>query len=362
MESRSRILHEIHPNEMAVVAAVTRLGAYADSWLREPEDWQPNPGDDPPNQWKHLLRHLLARFPVPEHSDSAWQVPGNLMHFDRDCWCVLGYGRSLRHVDGFPSSISKKVLHQALSATKGQNLAEAIWHAQLQQLNVSAPLREAVMASPVSKEVFDHSLWARLIAKFATAEPAFAADFATAAAALTATKAHRGEAQVERLLVLPLKILIRHCQRFIAELLSCNGHLLSPDQVRSAAEKAQWSKMGSSTWKPMLGNQAVPFGKLNSVWHMDELCSLAALKQEGQTMHHCVAGYARRCKQGHSAIFSLRRDGLDVEGNPTSHSYATIEVHPAKRMIVQVRALRNRPINNSCFRMIQAWAHRNDVL
>lgn len=264
LETRSRILHEIHPNEIAIVAAVARLGAYAGCWLRDPEDWLPRAEDDAHAQWAHLLRHLLARYDVPGFLDSAWLLKGSLVHFERDCWCALGFGRSLRQVDGFPQSVSNRVLHHALVGGRGKSLAEAVWHAQLQHMKACAVLQDAVMGSRVPQELYDHALWLRLTAKFVGAGDSAATHFALVADSIVAVKAHRGFAQVERLMALPLTDLVRHCQRFVTELLRSNGHLLSPEQLRAAAEKAQLSKMVAATWPPFLGGEALRSGHLNT--------------------------------------------------------------------------------------------------
>src|SRR5678815_3729271 len=78
LETRSRVFTEIHPTELAVVAGVARLGAYSDQWLREPEDWRPVADADARTQWADLLRHLLARYPVPSFLDYAWEIRGTL--------------------------------------------------------------------------------------------------------------------------------------------------------------------------------------------------------------------------------------------------------------------------------------------
>jgi hypothetical protein len=161
------------------------------------------------------------------------------------------------------------------------------------------------------------------------------------------------------LILILILILIRHCKRFVSEVLLTHGHLLTSEQVRAAAEKAQLSKMGATSWPAMLGSDSLQPAHLNTSWQIIELCSLAALREEGLAMNHCVAGYTRRCKQGSSAIFSLRHIETDAEGNARSVSYATIEVHPRSRKIVQLCAFRNRLVNNSVHRLIQTWAQRN---
>src|SRR5262245_37762009 len=51
LETRSRILTELHPTELCVVAGTARLATYAPQWLRPPEDWWPDPRADARAQW-----------------------------------------------------------------------------------------------------------------------------------------------------------------------------------------------------------------------------------------------------------------------------------------------------------------------
>lgn len=365
LETRSRVFHEIHPNELALIPAIIRLGAYEHQWVRRPEDWQPKSGEDAYAQWADFLRHVLARYPVPRFLDSAWQSKGTLDHLERDCWCALGYGRSLRQVKGFPSSVSNRVLHLALTQERGENLAGAIWQAQLQVLNVSPTLAKAVMASRVSKELFRHAIWTRLVAKFASGTDRDTADFPCAVCVLASLESQERPDQIENLLRLPLPTLIRHCMKYVSSLLQVNGQLFTEEQARKAARKAELSRLSAARWSPMLGSETL--GNRNSKnhssspWRMEELCSLDDLKKEGHEMRHCVAGYARRCRQGSSAIFSLRHCKPDAEGNVVARSLATIEVHPGTQKIVQIRAWRNRAANNTCMNMIRAWASANHL-
>lgn len=76
LEVRSRVLFDLHPKELGIAPAMVRLAAYAPSWVRQPEDWQPDPAQHARVQWNSFLRHLLALYPVPEFLDSAWHVFG----------------------------------------------------------------------------------------------------------------------------------------------------------------------------------------------------------------------------------------------------------------------------------------------
>lgn len=365
LETRSRVLFELHPKELPVVHAVILACAYADQWLRQPEEWQPDPAQDARAQWAHLLRHLLARYPVPEFLDPVWCTWGELRNFERDCWCAVGFGRSLRKMEGFPSTVPSRVLHVALASGEGGSLATAIWNAQLRSLGASAVLRDAVMSSRVPKELGNHELWTRVVAKFVAGDDAAAASFSLVADALDAISAHEGVAQVEQLLRLPLAVLIRHAVKFVTRLMQTQGHVLTEEQVRQAAEKAELSRMAASCWQPLLGSEwfesrhGHAHGK--AMLRVEELCSVAALKAEGQAMRHCVAGYVHRCQQGSSAIFSVRHLRADMKGGMQAQPIATIEVYPRERKVVQIRAEANRPVNNTVMRVIHEWALENHL-
>jgi hypothetical protein len=360
LETRSRVLTDLHPTELNAVPAVVRLAAYAHCWLRSPEDWQPNAGADARAQWADLLRHLLARYPVPQFLDAAWQMWGPLVHFERDCWCALAQGRSLREVAGFPRSVSSRLLHAALTRGQGRNLVEAIWLAQLSGLRASPSLEKAVLASRVLMEFSDHARWQRLAAKFAAGNNALAVHFSLVADTLIAVQNHRGAGQVEKLLRLPLKVLISHSIRFATRLLQANGHLLTEAQVRTAAEKAELKKLASACWQPLLGDHPYDsrIGNVrgHATWRIEELHSVDALREEGRAMSHCVHRYAHRCRTGSSAIFSVRHYPVHDLSHSAGVSCATVEVHPRTWKVVQIRAAGNRAVNNTIMTIIREWS------
>lgn len=350
-EQRSNVFFHLHPNELAIVPMLVRLCAYHASWIRQPEDWQPV-HDDARSQWADFLRHLLARFPVPAFLDNAWLAKGSLDHFERDCWCALARGRSLRAVPGFPRSVPGHVLHRALTEAKSGSLSEAIWEAQLRELRAAPALSAAVLSSRVVKELGRHAWWVRLVSKFACTGDQHAGVFALCADALSSIEEHRGPVHTALLLRTPLSDLIRHCTAFVTHLLNSNGHLLTEAQVRAAAERRELSRLAASRWRAMPGHET-PFVLHGGHWRIVELCSHEELQAEGKAMRHCVARYGGRCREGHSAIFSLRHQ------NGTGDSWdscVTIEVNPRTRRITQVKAWRNHPVNNSSARMIQHWA------
>lgn len=365
LEARSRVLFDLHPKELGVVPAIVRLAAYAPSWVRQPEDWRPDPAQDARAQWASFLRHLLALYPVPEFLDSAWHVFGPPQHFDRDCWTAVAQGRSMKDVPGFPRSITNRVLHATLIGGEAAGLASAVWRAELDAAGAAPALREAVMTHRVFQTLGWHALGARLVEKFAAAaEASVAAHFPLVVDALHAIDAHQGRAQAEQLLRLPLSALMRHAVKFLTGLMQEEGHDLTEEQVRAAAGSAELLRLADRRWRPMLGG--IPFESRSGwvdgrpIWRVDELCTTDALKAEGRAMQHCVSGYTGRCRSGRSAIFSvrfLRREKAVVE----ALSVATIEVEQATRKIVQIKAPRNTHAGQNVMRIIDEWAAANHL-
>ena len=147
------------------------------------------------------------------------------------------------------------------------------------------------------------------------AMPEWQGHFGLVADTLVAAQNHRGAGQVERLLRLPLETLIRHGIRYITLLLQANGHLLTEDQVRKAAEKAELKKLVEARWAPVLGGE--PFGsklgkiRARATWRVEELSSLDALRAEGEAMGHCVARYAHRCRSSELGVRRLLCTGWE---------------------------------------------------
>lgn len=362
LETRSRVFHDIHPKELPLVEAVLRLGIYQTCWLCAPEDWWPDENQCAQDQWADFLRHLMARYPVPAFMDSAWIARGTLRHFERHCWCALARGESLRSVDAFPKSISRRVLHLALASECDGSLPMAIWHAELDTQHVSPALFEAVMRSRVPNELWRHELWSRLVAKFSVGREEQAGEFETVANVLAYAGEEKGSQQVESLMRLSLPMLIRHSRKFVEDLSRSHGYTAPNTKLRKTHG---FSAHDPKSWPPLLGSEFIypqnSQGQALSPWRMEELCTAKALSEEGKVMEHCVAGYAQRCRLGTSAIFSLRkRTPLSPEEDDVI-SYVTLEISPERRKIVQMRAFKNRPVNSSCMNMILTWAKANHL-
>lgn len=83
-----------------------------------------------------------------------------------------------------------------------------------------------------------------------------------------------------------------------------------------------------------------------------EITTNTDLSKEGRDLSHCVGSYSRRCSDGNSFIFSLRKKEYTEK---QVKSLLTIEVTKDKR-IVQIRGKKNRLPDNNEKNIINKWA------
>ncbi|MHB8225391.1 PcfJ domain-containing protein [Acidithiobacillus sp.] len=108
------------------------------------------------------------------------------------------------------------------------------------------------------------------------------------------------------------------------------------------------------SWKPILDDPQFRLVMENREWIFLELTSSSALREEGDAMQHCVAGYDGDCYRGQSHIFSVR----DAKGGRIS----TLELRPKRSCrrqpgtrkggwqyaIAQHRGVQNAAVSATC--------------
>ena len=79
-------------------------------------------------------------------------------------------------------------------------------------------------------------------------------------------------------------------------------------------------------------------------WQFVELTSSAALREEGDAMRHCVAGYDGDCHRGQSHIFSVR----DAKGRRVSTLELRVKTRNGQYVIHQNRGTQNAAVSTAC--------------
>jgi len=81
-------------------------------------------------------------------------------------------------------------------------------------------------------------------------------------------------------------------------------------------------------------------------WAVRELTTGLELYEEGIVLRHCVVGYASRCAEGETAIFSVGTNGK---------RRLTIEISLPARKVIQVRGVCNRPATPEEQQVVRQW-------
>jgi hypothetical protein len=124
-------------------------------------------------------------------------------------------------------------------------------------------------------------------------------------------------------------------------------------QAQAVSSAAQaFAPTAKTAWKAIIGKFE------RDGWEAVELCTAAALTEEGTTMRHCVSTYASTCREGSCRIFSIRLNGervstLQIGAGRPLHQLAG----DAKFSLGQ-----NKGRSNAQVRSIEALAFCEDTL
>ncbi|MES2920987.1 MAG: PcfJ domain-containing protein [Verrucomicrobiota bacterium] len=360
---KCNLLTAHHPGEYPLVPVLVRIASYAGRWIRDPEAWTPGVGGTPRRIIRSLLEHLFATWPMPDCFDSAWLVKGELNYLERDWYCHLACGRSLRKVNAMPPSISSRALHLAMTAPGDLTIRQALRWGQVKALGGSAELMAEVLASRMVRDLSNDAIWSRLIEKVIAAKHFKPRNFGLIADTLLEVISKHGWERAEILVNLRLAELLRHCRTFWRTILKmvrvsqpnwqqtdidCSG-------IRSALRihyTEHWPRLnGSQPFQSIChrGDRTIPC-------RIVELTYQWQLVAESKAMRHCVDSYARQCRLGRSSIFSLRTDESE-DGSPTETSHLTIEVNRQSRKIIEVRGKWNQSFAAGRIPLLRKWAH-----
>lgn len=356
------LLNDFHPHDWDATAVLTRLAWYEPCWLRPPETWPSALSATPEEQWRGLVRHLLASSPLPRFFESAWLTFGTLDHLERSWYCHAGRGKSMRTAPGMPPSVSSRALHLAMQCGPDVTIRQAIRLGQLRACAASPALTAEVLTSRMIHDFSNDAVWSILIQKVAAAPHAASGTFGIIADTLVDTIKREGLRRAAALLRLPLQELFRYSVRWweaVAHSVAASGWTPRKMDIHQSACRWDLSGLSSAVWPPLDGIDASVEIRASchdkTVWMFRELASQVELLLEGRSLRHCVATYRKKCESGVSSIFSLRCQDREQPGTAPV-SQVTLEIHRARRRIVQIRGKWNRPPTPLERELISQWA------
>jgi hypothetical protein len=361
----SNLLTNVHPTDLAVVPALVRMAAYHAKWIRSPDSWLPEASATPRQQLNSLALHLFAKWKMPDWFGSAWLVKGDLFYLERDWYCHVAAGGSLRSVTGMPPSITSRALHLAYGAPDRLTVREALRWGQVKALGGSDDFLVEVLNSRIVRDLSNDAVWSRLMGKVIGTKSAKPGDFSLIADTLLEVIRNEDCGRAEALMGLPLSELLAFSRKFWKAVASTGSQLLPEvealiERTERQSVRAELSHLLSDRWTkmPCTCDFRVSYQGENGFfhWRMEELRSQAQLIAEGRLMRHCVGMYRRKCQGERSSIFALRRHREEKGTAPRKDSLLTIEVDRQSRRIVQVRGRYNRRPFIEEWDMVRKWA------
>lgn len=367
VEGKCVLLTAIHPSGFPAIPVLVRIAAYSRQWIREPETWAGETSKDPREILHGLLRHLFAAWEIPQFFDNAWLVKGDLNYLERDWYCHLSSGGSLRNVRGIPPSVTSRALHLAMKAPAELTIRQALRWGQIKALGGSSAFLGEVLKSRMLGDLSNDAVWSRLFEKLVTAGNFNPRHFSLIADTLLEVIRKDDCHRAQVLVGLPLKELLSHCRRFWESILGL-VRADQPDWLRNDIHcphlrsdlhhinARQWARLPRS--RPF--ESACMDGTNLLRCRIIELTHQWQLVAESRAMKHCVDTYGRSCKLGRCSIFSVRTEEM-VAGKLIPTSHLTIEVDRRSRRIIQVRGRRNQHVFAQRIPLLRKWAEEMEL-
>ena len=362
VESRSDLLSCLNGRELDVVTALLRVAAYRDRWIRPIEVWQTDRSKSAKEQWGSLLRHLFAKYPVPEMLDAAWLTYGPLEHVERDWYVHVAAGGSFATAPCFPKSVNSRAVHCALTHPQRLPLRLNLRRGQFMAMRAAEAVQRAVMHRPMAVDFSNDEVWVRLISKMSDYAKTDEALAGLLLDTFNVVLSLQGVDRCAQLLRLPMTDLIRHGQGLWTgwrQCLEAEGATdLSERQVlEHTGDRERIRQLMVLRWVALDG--VVPFlhksGSLRNqkVWRVLELRSALALEEEAREMRHCVRSYGKKCRRGMLSLFSLRcRHAQSLE---QERFCLTIAVNRSLRTVVEARGRWNMRPDSEIAALLKMW-------
>ncbi len=331
--------------------ALLALAAHHRDWVRPLEHWRAG-SHNAGRQFRSLLRHLVARYDVPEFLDAAWFEGLTTEGVNHQRWYKhVASGRNIRTVDDLPIPLTKEQAHHFLHAPDDFDIPSAFRWAVIIDLGGDERLVRSVLRTRIGTAFGAEEFW-RSVFRFFIAHPML-------------DHSHHG----------PIVDFLLH-QKFLPSIpnplvdqpgqpplippqpnLCVKGR--TPESLLRAV--GEWHRslctgraVPATTWGPSgfpaLIHEEGP-GEDARRNEIVELLTSEELIAEGGVMHHCVASYAGSCASGRTSIWSLRKR---LESSRVVRQ-ATIEVSNRQRRIVQVRRRWNKLPTRGDLSILVRW-------
>jgi len=325
-------------------------------FIRPIEKWIPK-SRNRFKQLHELLRHLFAKFEVPDFLDKGF-VKGELESIQ--LFINIGAGKSFKDFEFTPKiPLNKKTYHHLFTTPEHYTFFEAFRRAQILSNNGTERLAHYILGTFLhnfqdtvakSETPNKEDFWLTVM-NFFIAQPMF--DYNQIGPICDYIKEKKYTYNVVNGRTVPPEqpnFLIKG--RTLAALLrqteEWHTHLSRVGVAKNVNVKS-WKGIDLENYHVLLTNQ--------QTYEIVQYTTSAELVQEGSEMRHCVSSYARSCAEGRVSIWSLRqivKKGLDIK------KCLTIELDSSRR-IVQIRGKNNRKPEAFESSIISLWAVKENL-
>lgn len=358
LESDAKVLTEPVMGDQAFVTVILRLAAYQDRWIRTPESWEVDHDRGAADQFYDLRRHLLGKYKVPDFYESAWFANGLLRHRERDWYCHVIQGGSLRSAPGMFPSVSRQAFHLMNEAPVCCTLVKALRYGQLRALELPLSVSQHILESEIADDLDNDEVWLPFFMMLGEA----AIETEDLDLLIHHVRDELHTVGFVRLKGRPLEDLQRSAHRGLRNQLEVAhkaGYDFTEDDLADRAVRSKLLALASGWWKAMPEVASFQVENRRESWKIEELCTQSDLRKEAGALRHCVATYGPSCRAGKAAIFGLRHRWAE---NEEWAAVGTLEVEPRSRRIVQARGAWNKSLGDRERQIILRWARESDLV
>lgn len=352
---RELLLHVNHVSKLVrdknYVSNIVKLVDYRRHWIRPIHTWKVR--DKAANkQFSSLVRHLFARYAVPEFMDMAWK------RFDikEINWFLhIARGENIRTAYMLPVKLSKRAAHYFMQAPAHYTVDRVICWAQARALGGDEVLAEAVADCNIRNYYAENDFWLSVI-KFFVNHPQLphnqywpVIDYI---ADVKYQNIRRYTEDGELLETGPAQADYSMKGRSVNALLQQMQAWHERLALERNHDRRVWegSKIGGFYYPENTKHN-------ETIWTIQELLSSVELIQEGERLHHCVASYADYCFSGETSIWSVQKQAQkDVAENRL-----TIEVDNKSKEVVQLRGKYNRYPEKDEIAIVRRWIAQENL-
>ncbi len=316
-------------------AGLVNLVRQRSQWIRDPTNWS-FVSTRRHEQFRHLTRHLLARYAVPEFMDHAWfeADESNARRWQK-WWIHVARGGNIRTADT-PLQLTRRMAHVFPMCPEQTILRNLRW-SQVIGMGGSERLARAVVRTRLGRRFENEEFWSTVVLFLANnpmLDPNWAGpvvDYVYNMKFARQRVLREGGGVEDAPPPHPeFTMRRRSATKLLRQVEQWHGTLARESYV----EKSIWSPCEVIRgWEIEL-----PVEGLGPVrWVVQELLGSWELAAEGRAMRHCVVSYTPQCVEGHTSIWSIQ---ARTETEPPQ-GVLTVAIDNQERAITQARGRYN---------------------